>query len=203
MYSHLPEALKYFHDNGLGDGRISTNGVFLNDRNIELLSKYVKHVLVCLDSADPSVYSEIRGPHFELVKSNIQKFIDKSGCRIEIQHLMTNNNTADDISSLFKMRPGVSVYYKTAVKWNGTKDYRRQAAPFPCTDFTHFIIAVDGRVTMCCMDFDIGQPIGNIKDHTFTELWNGAEALRQKNADKRTLPVCKVCSCLPLYGGAA
>jgi radical SAM protein with 4Fe4S-binding SPASM domain len=197
MYNKLPEALEHFHKHGSGEGRISTNGVLLNDRNIDLLSKYAKYVLVCLDSADPKIYSEIRGPHFELVKANIQKLIDNSKCRIEIQYLMTNNNTEDKIENLFEMRDGVSIHYKGVGQFANTKDYRKKPIAPACSYLTHFIIARDGQVTMCCMDYDLNQPIGNIKENTFRELWQGAEAKRQKIVPMETLPVCKTCSCLP------
>ena len=63
--------------------------------------------------------------------------------------------------------------------------------------FTQFIVTADGRVPMCCADFNILVPVGDATRQSVMEIWHG-EALRRVRGvvltgNRQSLPTCRPC----------
>ena len=57
----------------------------------------------------------------------------------------------------------------------------------------------DGTVVPCCLDYNNKLVLGNVKDQTLTEIWNGPrmkELRREFLSGKVTNPLCKDCDSL-------
>jgi len=68
----------------------------------------------------------------------------------------------------------------------------------PCTRlWSSMTIRFDGTVVPCCVDFESEVPLGNIKEKTLGEIWNGKpmQDLRKKHlsGDVSDIPFCKNC----------
>jgi len=63
--------------------------------------------------------------------------------------------------------------------------------------WTQMVIAWDGRLGLCCEDFNIDYPLGRVGDGTLPDLWNGTymsqlRGLHEKGEFKAH-PMCRVC----------
>lgn len=59
------------------------------------------------------------------------------------------------------------------------------------------VITWDGRVLPCCFDKDASYEMGNIKDHTFTEIWNGKsyrDFRERLLRGRKEIDICRNCS---------
>jgi radical SAM protein with 4Fe4S-binding SPASM domain len=70
---------------------------------------------------------------------------------------------------------------------------------FPCSGpWKTPAIGKDGRVTVCCRDYNFQLCLGNIKDNTFLELWFGdkIKKIRELHMTGRhlELPPCDECT---------
>ena len=56
-------------------------------------------------------------------------------------------------------------------------------------------VYADGTIVPCCTPFGRNIPIGNIKNETIKDAWNGSEINKIRNAFKNNKPhkVCKAC----------
>jgi len=67
------------------------------------------------------------------------------------------------------------------------------------------VIRHDGHLQMCCADMGGELDLGSLREHSFSELWNGprAEALRQAHRDGRFEGVCAGCGGINWYEAPA
>jgi radical SAM protein with 4Fe4S-binding SPASM domain len=111
----------------------------------------------------------------------------------------------DKIIDILKKRHHFSVDFYPNLSLKGIKEYYNNTsyAPseYPARCISPWIVAYifpDGEVRPC-LNFDYS--FGNIKDKRFTEIWNGASAIkfRQTLKDKNIFPVCVRCTELYRY----
>lgn len=78
LYEHLEDFLKTLTEYGLSTS-ITTNGILLNEQNIDMLFKYnVRGVTISLDSISPEKYKELQYPgHLEKVLRHIDLLLEK------------------------------------------------------------------------------------------------------------------------------
>ena len=59
------------------------------------------------------------------------------------------------------------------------------------------MVLQDGTVTMCGADWDARAPLGNVRNQRLSEIWNGPELARRRQAhlDARfaDAPICGTC----------
>jgi len=63
--------------------------------------------------------------------------------------------------------------------------------------WTSCVITQDGIVVPCCYDYDGEMNMGNLKDNSFREIWNGKnyQLFREKILlNRRNIPKCAICS---------
>jgi radical SAM protein with 4Fe4S-binding SPASM domain len=68
----------------------------------------------------------------------------------------------------------------------------------PCTRlWSSMTIRFDGTVVPCCVDFESQMPLGNVKNQTLLQIWNGEplRQLREKHvkAELEAVPLCAKC----------
>jgi len=79
-------------------------------------------------------------------------------------------------------------------KENNGLEIKRQSKVCKMVDSTIVVLA-DGRVSMCCYDFQGEFTYGNIFEQKLKSLWNSSETLRKRNlARNRKYPLCKICA---------
>lgn len=112
------------------------------------------------------------------------------------------------LKSLFKDYPikgysGLSVH-----NWAGTfaseheelqKAHHRRSRPHPCTHlWTSIAITCDGLVVPCCRDLEAECVLGDLKEQSLLEVWNGERlrSIRRAMIERKLdgVPLCKDCS---------
>lgn len=209
LYPFLEESLVYFHKKGFGPGGISTNGLLLDEKKIELIVKYCKLVRVSIDSLNEDVYRTLRNnDQLDLVCENIRRLIEMarhSDLKIEIQWLRTRLNRDEGLDAFrekFGQVDNVVFFQKDAIQYGGSaRDFRvasqKSDVRYCSMPFTNLSIAWNGDCTFCCFDYDVVQKIGNINEDSLKEIWEGSRA-RLLRAQLRlgrfdNLPFCKDC----------
>lgn len=209
MHPDLESILRYFHENGLGLGGISTNCLLLDERRMNIIVKYCKIVRLSIDSTNPGVYQHLRRnkKHKEACeKINMLINLSKdSNLKIEIQLLRTRLNRDEGVKEfqkIFGTHKNVKYIIKNAVLCGNAEDFRVNSIKSDVRKclmpYNHLNIAWNGDATFCCFDCEINQRIGNIKMDSLNRIWRGAKTneLRKqlRKGEFDMLPVCKKCS---------
>jgi radical SAM protein with 4Fe4S-binding SPASM domain len=110
MHPEFEKILQIINSFGLNT-RINTNGLFFNDKNVDILDKYnVKLFTISLDSHKPEVHDKIRGISgtFDKTVNGIKKCV-KKGYKVFIKATIGEDNV-DDILELAKFADSLGVY---------------------------------------------------------------------------------------------
>ncbi|HUW91953.1 MAG TPA: radical SAM/SPASM domain-containing protein [Bacteroidales bacterium] len=204
---------------------ISTNGHFLDDRNCEkLIGSGLKKIIISYDGVTPETYSKYRrGGDQATVKEGIERLAAKvkllrSPLVVELQFLLGRHNEhevneaarfARSIGARFRVKSMQVLDPGRAENWMPVKDNRGRyeiqggevrAAHTPekgCLRmWATAVVTIEGDVVPCCFDKNASHAMGNIKDHTFRDIWHGEKyrAFRKSVLKRRSsVVICKEC----------
>lgn len=224
---HIFEKVKRFKERTGGRVRVElvTNGAFLTEENIDKIRDSGLDLLdISLDAVSREVYKKIRvGLDYDTVMAGVERAIaaDLPATSIFVRLVKQKENVeeVDAFASHWRQR-GVSVFIYTVHNRVGAvakfeekvrlpeskipvlhKIGRRMAraymkhcpVPFSTANILH-----NGDMLMCVHDWGRKEIIGNVRDATIAELWNGPRMreirARIHDRDYDALPACRDCS---------
>ena len=202
-----------------------TNGAFLTAEAIERIRAVELDVLdISLDAVSKATYERIRiGLDFGEVIAGVERVIDArlphTSVFVRMVKLRDNVHEVHTFAKRWRAR-GIPVFIYTAnnrvgalPEFDGTlrlaqeqvplKDRvgRRVArawlghcpAPFATTDILH-----DGSILLCAHDWGRKEVLGNVREQSIAQIWNGERMREIRAAVHRrayeTLPACRDCS---------
>ena len=139
---------------------------------LEMISKIMKNTntiisIVMIDNG------EIKETEFQ----NMKQLCEKLGFNFERWGFLDRSN---------------NVKYKSNNVYNENVSCCEQNRPFE-----RMHILSDGRVIFCCQDWSHSLVVGNIKDNTIEEIWNGTKYTSARKSlydkDKESPMICKKC----------
>lgn len=169
---------------------ILTNGLLMNSERIdELFKNRVNAVGISLDAAESDTYESIRRKgKLQQVEENIIELVRRrkekrlSFPSITIQFVVMDRNI-NEIEIFKKKWEGIVdrvVFGAYSDMARGIEPYisLKGKKPIPCFRlWNELIICRDGRVALCCKDWDCSVELGNLNSQSIHEIWNG-EILR-------------------------
>ena len=167
---------------------LNTNGQLLNeDMSKRLLNAKIDTLMISIDGATKKTYEKIRkGLSFEKVTKNLENFIrlrnrGKYNTKIELffVKMKENEHEVKDFLKKWKHKVDficVSNYnlYTGEVKDRRTEDQKqtRITERFPCPKlWTELTVLADGKVALCCMDFDGKVILGDANKESLLNIW--------------------------------
>jgi len=183
---------------------ISTNGMLLDEAMCwRLKDAGASTIMVCLSSMRHDVYNRLRvGGDISIVINNIHVAVDM-GFDVIVQKMVTIYNHDEDMEA-YEAEFGENRFAFKVTDWPANKfkpggKYIGYNEPFePSCHFlaSHLPICQDGRVAICCFDYDCTSPCGDVNEDTISDI--AAEGfdyyvrkLRARNV--RDMPACYEC----------
>lgn len=210
MHNRLGEFIRYAKEHTRSRVQISTNAALLtNEKAMEILDSGLDRINIDIDGITKGTYESVRkNLDFEIVIQNTKEFIElKKRLNINIfitVSIINMNETSGEIEEFKKYwRPRVDrvldVKYNT---WIGSVRERIEVGRgfnCPCKMlWDQMVILQDGKVALCCLDYDGRVIIGNMQNESILDVWNGKphNALRQKQIEHRfdEIPTCRACN---------
>ena len=189
--------------NGLGGIRVilETNGLYLDRRNVDLLSEREVEVIVALDSPDAELYHELRSvDELGVVEENVLYLLEKMRGKVYIQILQMEENEGY-LDRFYRKWIG----YKDRIIINKYNSYKgglkdRSAINleplkrFPCYHLKRdLVILVDGRVAFCKQDISGEKSLGNAFEDSIKVLWDRLENYYIKDHQGYIDEFCRDC----------
>ncbi|NOR16072.1 MAG: radical SAM protein [Candidatus Aminicenantes bacterium] len=200
LHPQLVEAIHYAKNAGLFT-RLHTNGSLLNEELArQIVESELDRLSFSFDGFNQETYESIRvGGDFEKTINNITRFLEikkqagsqKPETAIEVINFDKLSGpefiqARENFRRRFAGLPLDSFIMKELHNWAGEidKDTRRDdytACPFP---WNALVIFWDGAVLPCTQDFFGHYLVGNVKDESLQQIWNGQKLkhLREKLA---------------------
>jgi radical SAM protein with 4Fe4S-binding SPASM domain len=190
---------------------LSTNLSFLNEeRNEKLATSGIDFIVLSLDGSTKETYESIRvGGDFEkslkhakhLLKLKI-KYNSKFLVDVQFIQMKKNQNEAGQLKALFS-EDELEVIDRFRVKpaFETTNNILKHPMhhSVPCYYlWSTMTILQDGKVSMCCMDFDGKVIVGDLTKERVYDIWNNSAMVKLRDKHKKldydSSPICEKCS---------
>lgn len=208
----LFDRIKYLKERGV-TVKFFSNGSVMDEKKVDgLLSSGLDMVNFSVDGASREVYEKIRvGLNYDRMIRNINWVLDerkKRGLtRPKINLVYTRQNlNFDEVEDFKKMWEGKvdKIYWSLDDNRNNTGplkfglSVKRAPVAYPCLKlWTELVVMSDGRVALCCIDYDGKVILGDFNKQTLQEIWDSPVYKRIRDlhvnyqADK--IQLCKNC----------
>jgi len=196
------KVIKKFMDAGVVDSRIITNGLLLHKYTDSIFDSGLVNLYVSLDAFKEETYFNQRGAGYKKVISNLLSFLREKKRRksvlpiTRVSFIETKDNKDElkefvdywsdkvdhiDLQKLIDFNKEVNDDHKTK-QWNCIDPFRRVA------------IVSDGSVLPCCSFWGKNLVLGNIRDSSILDIWNGEEMSKvRKNLMTDQSSICMTC----------
>lgn len=196
---------------------VSTNGQFPSRLAalLESHSDMIHRMRISIDAAEPETYSSIRrGGKLEKVMESLDvvrhhNATAKHPVNLEAGFVVSATNYSEVGGFLRMLEPYCSpdkVRFNMIDGISPDASYFRTTFPFkglikparPCRMvFRNVFFTYDGKVSLCCRDYDAEVVVGDIRRHDLAEIWMGAEAecVRDMHLDKKPLDIKSCAGC--------
>lgn len=192
--------------------KFNTNGSLLDEKNIKyLLDTGIDQVNISFDAFTKEEYSKIRvGLDYDKVIHNIEQFYStikqrKANIRIVMTFICLQSNKHE--AKMFKRRwkkVANQIIIAYVRDWAGQLDVSGVKPSISSVNknickslWKDLIILQDGRVALCCSDFEGLGNMGNANDQNLNEIWNGPKFKHYRNLHRQgrrsELQLCKNC----------
>jgi len=197
LHRDVAQLVRRAKDLGVAEVGLSTNGVSLGTHADALIDAGLDRLECSLDADDRDGYARMRGrDHFARVVANVRDFLARKRARgvvkpvTSIQFMRTPEVEARlaDIVSGWRPHLGAGDFVMTIrpASFLGAIPVDAglaSGAREPCAWlFQSLMVLQDGTVTMCGADWDASLPLGNARDASLAEIWNGPELERRRRA---------------------
>ncbi len=193
-----------YHQKAFFDLLVNTNAN-CKDHAIDGLMAATK-VMVSLDSCVPETYAKMRvGGTLPRAFDVIRELLRRQHPNLWIRRVITKENAherfAEDVHAIFggtgyKVSEHHCVDRSTdsSHQTNNPDRYERTYCGYPSQ---RLMVASDGTVFPCCVDYNAEMPMGNVQKESLLEIWNG-ETFKTLRADLRAgvfrSAACKSCT---------
>lgn len=188
---------------------VFTNGSLMTpDMSKRLLNAGLTSVTFSVDGVDVETYEQIRrGLKYREVESNIHRFVDINEgmghpCHVRVHMTLMPLNFSQMGRFMAKWRNVVDEVTFAPCDGRGKEDrepmYQSLAQLGPCPVlFSTLNVMSDGDVVMCCQDFNVSVPMGNVFMDGIEKIWNSERFNRVRllhhTGNKKLIPLCKDC----------
>ena len=218
MHNRLGEFIRYANEHTKSRIQISTNAALLTyEKAVELLDSGLDRINIDIDGFTKDTFEKVRkNLDSDRVVENTERFIElkkRLNKRIFITVSIINmDETSGEIVEFKRYwKPRVDrvldVKYNT---WTGSvppfspplnKGGAGGVKRFNCPCkmlWDQMVILQDGKVALCCLDYDGKVIVGDMKNESILNIWNGKilNTLRQKQIELKfdEISTCRACN---------
>lgn len=213
MDKNLSQRITYAKNIGIKRVGIFTNASLLKPDLVDrLLASGIDHITISFDALTEETFKEIRpGLNFMQVTKNIENLVKLRRKRkqknpfIAIEFVKMERNASEAVAFRKKWERIVdAVYISGMVNWGGVNQTKPATGLYykirrPCYMlWRDMVLFVDGRVTLCCYDYDGSMILGDASKQSLKEIWMGEKLAQIRNLHLRgefeKIPICANCN---------
>ncbi len=208
----LFKKIRYIKDNSNYMVAFSTNANLLNkEKAKKLLDSGLDILNISLNATTKSEYEKImKGLDYNTTIKNIKNFIKEkekrklSEPRIIINTVVVNENKKNVKKFLNKWKKHAIASATMSENWGGSVDlksplklvYKQKKWPCKRIWFDMYVFW-DGKVSLCCRDYDGKQIIGDLKKQSIMQVWKGKKLKEMRKLHLKEefdkINICKNC----------
>jgi len=199
----LVEKVRYAKERGIAEvGMISNGSLITEDIAQGMIDAGLDAINISVDASGKEVFESTRlNLDYDVVINNIETLVRlrKASGHVRpklILSFVRQNNSADEQQFIEHWRKIADKVHITDLhNWAGTLNATSDVN-YPCYRMWQtFTVLWDGRVSLCCADFDGRHILGDLRTSTIADIWNGPAYLgvRRQHLENGGPEICRSC----------
>jgi len=199
----LVEKVRYAKERGIKEVGMISNGSLITEAVARgMVEAGLDAINISVDASGKDVFESTRiGLKYDKVIANIERLVRiraESGKRRPklILSFVRQNNSADEQAFIEHWRKIADKIHITDLhNWGGTL-HQQSDVNYPCyRPWLTFTVLWDGRVSLCCADFDGHTILGDMNTSSIKEIWNNDlyRSVRSEHLESGGPDVCRAC----------
>ena len=199
----LVKKVRYAKQQGIKEVGMISNGSLITDQIARgMIDAGLDAINISVDASGKEVFESTRvGLKYDKVIGNIERLVRlraDSGKRRPklILSFVRQNNSADEQAFIEHWRAIADKIHVTDLhNWAGTLN-KESDVNYPCyRPWLTFTVLWDGRVSLCCADFDGKTILGDLNTHSIAEIWNAEpyRDVRRQHLESGGPDICRAC----------
>ncbi len=199
----LVEKIRYAKQKGIAEVGVISNGSLLTDDVVRgMIDAGLDAINISVDASGREVFEQTRiGLKYDKVIGNIERLVrirSEMGRRRPklILSFVRQNNSADEQSFIEHWkRVADKIHITDLHNWAGTLNTDSDVN-YPCyRPWLTFTVLWDGRVSLCCADFDGHTILGDLNTSTIKDVWNSEpfRLVRREHLESGGPDICRAC----------
>jgi len=199
----LVEKVRYAKQRGIKEVGMISNGSLITEPVARgMLEAGLDAINISVDAAGKEVFEATRvGLKYDKVIANIERIVRlrrEMGRRRPklILSFVRQNNSADEQAFIEHWSTVADKIHVTDLhNWAGTLNTESDVN-YPCyRPWLTFTVLWDGRVSLCCADFDGKTILGDLNTHSIAEIWNAQpyRDVRRQHLESGGPDICRAC----------
>ncbi len=199
----LVEKVRYAKERGVKEvGVISNGSLITEEAALGMIDAGLDAINISVDASGKEVFESTRiGLKYDKVIANIERLVRlraESGTRRPklILSFVRQNNSADEQAFIEHWRAIADKIHVTDLhNWAGTLNTESDVN-YPCyRPWLTFTVLWDGRVSLCCADFDGRTILGDLNTSSIREIWNAEpyRLARREHLESGGPDICRAC----------
>jgi MoaA/NifB/PqqE/SkfB family radical SAM enzyme len=199
----LVEKVRYAKSKGIAEVGMISNGSLITEEIAQgMIDAGLDAINISVDAAGKEVFEATRVHlDYDTVIGNIRALVRlrQAAGRTHpklILSFVRQSNSADEQAFIAEWRQVADKIHITDLhNWAGTL-HAESNVQFPCYRlWLTFTVLWDGRVSMCCADFDGRHIFGDLRTQTIAEVWNSPmyRAARREHLESGGPGICRTC----------
>lgn len=203
MDRRLVEKIAYAKQKGIREVGMISNGSLITESVARaMIEAGLDAINISVDAGGREVFESTRlGLNYDKVIANIERIVRvraELGKRRPklILSFVRQNNSADEQAFIEHWKNIADKIHVTDLhNWAGTLNAESDVN-YPCyRPWLTFTVLWDGRVSLCCADFDGRHVLGDLNTSTIQDIWNGPPYLeaRRLHLESGGPDICRAC----------
>jgi MoaA/NifB/PqqE/SkfB family radical SAM enzyme len=199
----LVEKVRYAKEQGIAEVGMISNGSLITEEVARgMIEAGLDAINISVDASGKDVFESTRiGLKYDKVIANIERLVRlraEYGKRRPklILSFVRQNNSADEQAFIEHWRRIADKIHITDLhNWGGTL-HQESDVNYPCyRPWLTFTVLWDGRVSLCCADFDGHTILGDMNTSSIKDIWNNDlyRSVRREHLESGGPDVCRAC----------
>ncbi|MBI2834824.1 MAG: radical SAM protein [Acidobacteria bacterium] len=199
----LVDKVRYAKQTGIAEVGMISNGSLISDETARgMIEAGLDAINVSVDASGKEVFERTRvGLKYDKVIANIEQLVrirSELGRRRPklILSFVRQNNSEEERAFIEHWRSIADKIHVTDLhNWAGTLN-RESNVAYPCyRPWLTFTVLWDGRVSLCCADFDGKEILGDLRTSGIRQIWNSEpyRRVRRQHLESGGPDICRSC----------
>jgi len=199
----LVEKVRYAKAKGIREVGMISNGSLITEPVARgMIDAGLDAINISVDASGREVFETTRvGLKYDKVIANIERLVriraemGRRRPKLILSFVRQNNSTDEQAFIEHWKHIADKIHVTDLHNWAGTL-HQKSDVNYPCyRQWLTFTVLWDGRVSLCCADFDGRHVLGDLNTSTIAEVWNAEPyvAARRQHLESGGPEICRSC----------